>query len=139
MATGNKATMDRPREIRRFAMLAVTACLINVCTTLIVMDFGAGSLAGSAIGAAISIGLILWITHGRKLIGRIMLTIWLGFGVVIAIAGYGRMIVTHSGSSMSPAVNGLSLISLALNCAALLFLWSRASTRWLAAKPPVAP
>jgi hypothetical protein len=139
MSAGEKSIMDRPREIRRFRMLALTACLINVATTLIVLNFAVGSLAGAAIGAAISIGLILWISRGRSLIGRVLLTIWLAIGIVGAVASYALILFSYHQTTMSPAVNGLSLISLALNCAALVFLWSRAATAWLAIKPNATP
>ena len=123
--------MDRPREISRFAGLALAACLINVGSTLMVLDFAQKGLVATGIGALIAIGLILWVVLLRSLIGRVVLTIWLGFGVGAGLAGYAMILLAHQAVAMSPLVHALSLVTLALNCVALYFLWSRPATAWL--------
>ncbi|HMI18324.1 MAG TPA: hypothetical protein VK533_02135 [Sphingomonas sp.] len=123
--------MDRPREINRFAGLALAACLINVGSTLIVLDFAKKGLLATAVGAAIAVGLILWVARWRSPIGRVVLTIWLGFGIGAGLAGYAMILLTRHVVMMSPVVHALSLVTLALNCAALVLLWSRAASVWL--------
>jgi uncharacterized membrane protein len=128
--------MQKPREIGRFAALALTACLINVVSTLMVLNFARRGWLATAIGAGIVIGLILWVAVGRSLMARLVLTIWLAFGVGAGIAGYAMILVTHSHVTMSPLVHALSVATIALNCVALFFLWSKPSTSWLQTKLP---
>jgi len=47
--------MDKPREIGRFAALALTACLINVFSTLLVLDFARKGWLATAMGAELSL------------------------------------------------------------------------------------
>jgi len=123
--------MDKPREIGRFAALALTACLINVFSTLLVLDFARKGWLATAMGAAIAIGLILWVVLGRSLVARLLLTIWLAFGIGAGLAGYAMILSTHNIAAMSPLVHAMSLITMVFNGAALFFLWKRASTAWL--------
>jgi hypothetical protein len=123
--------MDRPREINRFAGLALAACLINVGSTMMVLDFAKKGLLATAVGAVIAVGLILWVARWRSLIGRIVLTIWLGFGIGAGLAAYAMILFAHYVVTMSPVVHALSLVTLALNIVALVFLWSKPSTQWL--------
>ena len=123
--------MDRPREINRFAWLALAACLINVGATVMVLDFAKKGLLATAVGATIAVGLILWVARWRSPIGRVVLTIWLGFGIGAGLAGYAMILLAHHAVTMSPVVHALSLVTLALNCGALVYLWSRAASLWL--------
>jgi len=126
--------MDRPREIGRFAALALAACLINVVSTLLAVNFAPKGILAAGIGASIAIGLILWVALGRSLVGRIVLTIWLAFGIGAGLASYVLILIAHRIGAMSPEVHGLSLVTILLNCIALFFLWQRGSTAWLQAK-----
>ena len=126
--------MERPREISRFASLAVAACLINVASTLIVLDFARRGWLGTGFGAAITIGLILWVVLGRGLMSRLLLTVWLAFGIGAGLTAYVMMLHAHRLGAMSPLIHAMSLATILLNIVALYFLWTRVSTAWLQAK-----
>lgn len=126
--------MQKPPAIIRFASLAAAACLINVVTTLIVLDFARKGWLGTGLGAAITLGLILWIVLGRSLIGRLILTIWLAFGIGAGLTAYVMMLYTHRLGAMSPMIHALSVATILLNGLALFFLWTRVSTAWMQTK-----
>ena len=123
--------MERPREINRFAALAVAACLLNGASTLIVFHFAQKGWLGSGLGAAITIGLILWVVLARGLISRVVITIWLAFGIGAGLTAYALMLHAHRLGAMSPMIHAMSLATILLNAVALFFLWKRASTAWL--------
>jgi hypothetical protein len=126
--------MEKPREIVRFATLTVVASLINFAATALATQFTSHALVGAAVGIAIIVGLTGWIVKGRSAIGRVVLTIWLAFGIGSTLASYVYLAVTHRIDVMSPGVQTLSLISMVANGFALFFLWARASTSWLQKK-----
>lgn len=128
--------MGKPREISRFATLALIACLINLVSTLTVLDFARQAWLASGLGAAIAIGFILWVALGRSLIGRLIVTIWLAFGIGAGLAGYAMMLAAHRPTAMGPLLHVLSVVTILLNCVALFFLWSRPSTAWLRRAAP---
>jgi hypothetical protein len=123
--------MERPQEIRRFAALAVVACLVNASATLLLMHFNLRAGAGSLIGVAIVVALVTWVLLGRSGIARLILTIWLAFVTGGALASYVVLIAQHRISVINPAVHALSLATIAANIFALYFLWAAASTTWL--------
>jgi hypothetical protein len=129
--------VDRPREINRFAAFAVAACLINVVSTLMVLDFAKAGVAGTAVGATIAVCLILWAARRGSMIGRVAVTIWLGLQVGAGLAGYAMILLTHHAATMSPVVHGLSLVTLAFNCLALKYVWSRAASAWVQRGRPI--
>ena len=127
--------MERPQQISRFAILAVAASLMNFAATSVLTHFTSQGMIGAAIGVAIVVGLVLWIIRGRGMAGRLLLTIWLVFGIGASLASDAYLMLVHRTDVMSPSVETLSVFNLLANCAALLFLWSRASTAWLEKQP----
>lgn len=126
--------MARPREIILFTGLALGACLLNIISTLIVTRFAQVGINGAMLGLMITALLLFWTVRGRSLAGRLVATAWLAFAIITSIVGFAMILSTHQQSTMSAPVMIVSLISLALNCAALFFLWTRVSTDWLLAK-----
>jgi hypothetical protein len=126
--------MTRPREIGRFEMMALAACIVDVVATLIAIHFLTKGIVTAAIGSAIAAALILWVSRGRSLIGRVVLTIWLGLGIAANVFAYGATLLAGRLAHADPTLLGLSLIGFALNCVALVFVWSRPSTEWLRTK-----
>ena len=124
--------MQRPQEIRRFAALAVVACLVNASASLLLMDFNLRAAAGGLVGIGIVTGLVAWVFFARSPIGRVSVTIWLAFVTGAALASYAVLLVQHRVSAMSPAIHVLSLITIVANVFALYSLWTAASTAWLA-------
>ena len=131
-------TMDKPREIVRFQLLALAGCLINAVVALIVLHFALAAVLGVALGVVITVGLVLWVVLGRSFIARIMLTIWLAYGIVATLVRYAAFLGQYS-VPLNPLILGVSLVTLALNAVALFFLWSRPASLWLLAKKDVAP
>jgi len=127
--------MEKPREIARFAILVVIASLINFAATAMLSHFASRGLIGASLGIAIIVGLTAWIVKGRSAIGRLVLTIWLAFGIGSSTASYIYLLVVHRADVMSPSVQTLSLITIVANCFALILLWSRASSAWLQKQP----
>jgi uncharacterized membrane protein len=123
--------VDKPREIDRFATMAVLACVVNAFATLLMMGFAPRAVAGALIGVAIVVGLVLWVRQRRSVIGRVVVTIWLAFLTGAALASYAVLLVQHRASLMSPTVHVMSLITIVSNCFALYFLWTRAASAWL--------
>ena len=123
--------MEKPQEIDRFAGMAVLACLVNAVATMLVAQLAPRAVFGGLIGAAIVIGLVLWVRLGRSAIGRVVVTIWLAFITGAALASYVFLLVQHRTSLMSPTVHVLSLITILSNCFALYFLWTKAAGAWL--------
>lgn len=123
--------MNRPQEIGRFATFAVVASLINFAATLLLADFATRALIGAAMGAALVIVLMTWTVKGRSVIGRLVITVWLAFGIGGSLASYAYLLATHMAAIMSPGVQALSLLATVANIVALLFLWSPAATAWL--------
>ena len=127
--------MGRPREIGRFAALALTAFILNAASTLEVFGFSAKGWLASLIGAAIIGGLILWVVLGRSAVGRLVATIWVAFRIGANLAGYAMILVTHVATTMGLAAHALSIAAILFDCAGLFYLWSRASTAWLQTAP----
>ena len=127
--------MGRPREIGRFEALALAACLLDVIASLIAIHFLAKGVLTATIGLVVAVALIVWVSRGRSLIGRFVLTVWLGLGISAnAFAYVTTLLAGHLGQA-NPTLLTLSLVGLALNCTALFFAWSRSSTEWLRTKP----
>jgi hypothetical protein len=129
------AFVDRPREIGRFEALALLGCLVDVIATLAVVHLAAKGVLSAIVGSAIALALILWVSRGRGLVGRIMLTIWLALGLIADIAGYALLLMGGHFGNTNPLLLALSLAGFGLNCAALYFAWAPASTAWLRTKP----
>jgi len=127
--------MEKPQQIIRFATFALVASLINFTATAVLTQFTTRGLVGAAIGVFIVVGLVAWIIKGRSAIGRLILTVWLAFGVGASLATYVYMLVAHHTDLMGPGVQTLSLVTTAANIAALIFLWSSASSEWLRKQP----
>ena len=127
--------VDRPREIGRFEALALIGCLVDVVATLIAVHLAAKGVLSAVVGSAIALALILWVSRGRSLIGRIMLTIWLALGIIADIAGYALVLTGGHFGNTNLLLLALSLAGFGLNCAALFFAWAPASTVWLRIKP----
>lgn len=127
--------MARPREIGRFEALALAACGLDVMASLIAIHFLAKGILTAAIGLIIAVALILWVSRGRSLIGRSVLTVWLGLGISANAFAYVATLLAGNLARANPILLTLSLVGLALNCAALFFAWSRPSTEWLRTKP----
>ena len=127
--------MEKPQEISRFAILAVVASLTNSTATSVLTQFTTRGLVGAAVGVAIIVGLVVWIVKGRSAIGRLLLTVWLAFGVGASLASTAYLLIVHRTDVMGPAVQTMSLFTMMANCVALIFLWSRASTAWLQKQP----
>jgi len=127
--------MEKPQQINRFAILAVAASLMNFAATSVLTHFTSQGMIGAAVGVAIVVGLVLWIIRGRGMAGRLLLTIWLVFGIGASLASHAYLLFVHRTDVMSPSVETLSVLNLLANCLALIFLWSRASTAWLEKQP----
>lgn len=123
--------MDRPREIGRFAALALTAFILNAVSTLEVFGFSAKGWLASLIGAAIVGGLILWVVLGRSAVGRLVATIWIAFRIGANLAGYAMILFTHVATTVGLAAHALSIAAILFDGMGLFYLWSRASTAWL--------
>ena len=123
--------MGRPREIDRFAGIAVGASLANAFGTLLAAQFATRALIAAPVGIIIILGLVAWIARGRSRVGRLALTVWLAFGLGATLASYIFLLVRHRTGIISPAVQALSLVTMIANCSALVFLWSRNATAWL--------
>jgi len=123
--------MGKPAEINRFAAIAVGASLVNAFGTMAAAHFATRALIAAPVSIVIVAGLAAWIMRGRSRIGRIVLTVWLAFGLGATLASYVFLLVRHQTGLMSPLVQTTTLITMAANCFALLFLWSRNATAWL--------
>lgn len=123
--------MEKPREIDRFATMAVLACVVNAVATLHMVGLAPRAAAGASLGVAIVVGLALWVRQRRSVIGRVVVTIWLAFLTGAALASYAVLLVQHRASLMSPTVHVLSLITIVSNCFALYFLWTKAASAWI--------
>ncbi len=127
--------MERPPQIVRFAIIAVVASLTNFAATLLLTEFTTRALVMAAIGVALVLGLVIWTVKGRNPIGRLVLTIWLAFGIGGSLASFAYLLATHMTTIMSPGVQALSLLATLANIVALLFLWSPPATAWLQKQP----
>ena len=127
--------MEKPQQISRFATFAIVASLINFTATAVLTQFAARGVIGAAIGVTIILGMVAWIVRGRSAIGRLALTAWLVFGIGASLASYAYMLIKHHTDVIGPGVQTLSLVTIAANIVALIFLWSRASTAWLENRP----
>jgi len=127
--------VDRPRAIGRFEALALMACLVDIIATLAAVHLASKGVLSAVVGSAIAFALILWVSRGRSLIGRIFLTIWLALGIIADIAGYALLLTGGNFGNTNLILLALSLAGFALNCAALFFAWAPASTAWLRVKP----
>lgn len=133
--------MDRPGEIGRFAVLALTAFISNAVSTFEVFGFSAKGWFACLIGAAIIGSLILWVMWGRSDVGRLFATIWIAFHVGARVAGYAIALFTRLPTTMDAVSHAFSIAAILLDSAGLFYLWSRASTAWLRAggEPPDRP
>jgi len=127
--------VDRPRAIGRFEALALMACLVDIIATLAAVHLATKGVLSAVVGSAIAFALILWVSRGRSLIGRIMLTIWLALGIIADIASYALLLAGGNFGNTNLLLLALSLAGFGLNCAALFFVWAPASTAWLRIKP----
>lgn len=123
--------MDRPKEIARFEALGLAASLSNVAATVLARHVVATTIAGAAVGAALSVGLILWTSRGRSGFGRPLTTGWLGLGIVTGLISLVWLAARAIPLSPSLAL-GLGAAAIVLNIAAVALLWSRAASAWLA-------
>jgi hypothetical protein len=119
----------------RFAALALTAFILNAVSTLEAFGFSAKGWLAALIGAAIIGGLILWVVVGRSAVGRLVATVWIAFRVGANLAGYAMILFTHVATTMGPASHVLSIAAILIDGAGLFYLWLRASTAWLQARP----
>jgi len=127
--------MTRPRDITIFVGLATAASLLRMVTTLIVTHFGQVGVEGSMLGLVIVAVLLFWTVRGRSLAGRLVATAWLAFCIIATISGFATTMLGQHAGAVSVPIMVLALITLALNGAAVFFVWTRASTDWLLAKP----
>jgi hypothetical protein len=123
--------MGRPREINRFAAIAVGASMVNAFGTVSAAQFTTRALIAAPLGILIVAGLVGWIIQGRSRIGRLVLTVWLAFGLGATLASFLFLLVRHQTGLMSPVVQVVTLLTVIANCFALFFLWSHAATAWL--------
>jgi hypothetical protein len=123
--------MDKPQEIIRFACLALAASVINAAATIGFVKAGQTGTIGAVAGVLIVLALVLWVARGRSMIARVVLTIWLAFGIGVSLAAYGLMLIGHRDARVDAIVHVLSLVTVLFNCAALYFLWSQPATAWL--------
>jgi hypothetical protein len=126
--------MEKPQEISRFATMAVVACLVNAVASMRLMNFQLQPMAMSLAGAAILIGVILWVAIARSLIGRVVVTIWIAFVAGSGFATYVLLLTQSRLATLDPITHLLSLIAILADCFALYFLWAAPSTAWLQGK-----
>jgi hypothetical protein len=126
--------VERPRQIGRFEAFALSACAIDIVATLTAIHRVPKGILSAVVGSVIAVLLILWVSRGRSLIGRIALTIWLALGIIANIATYTAIVSAGRLAHPNPTLLALSLIGFTLNIVALVFAWSPASTSWLRTK-----
>jgi hypothetical protein len=125
--------MHRPRKIRRFAALALSALICNVASTLLTFGLAGNAWLGCIFGAAITGALVLWVLVGRSLVGRLFATIWIAFHIGANLAAYAWLLSTHSQTGMGPAAHVFNIAASLIDGVGLFYLWSRGSTDWLQA------
>jgi hypothetical protein len=123
--------MDKPQEIKRFATMAVIACLINTIANMRLMNFELWPVLISLAGMAALIGLILCVAIGRSAIARVVVTIWIAFVAGSGFATYALLLVQHQLATLDPGTHVFSLIAILADCFALYFVWTAQSSAWL--------
>ena len=129
---------SRPREIRRFEQFWLIAAELDLATSLrfyanAQADDVQGATIGGFVGIGIAILLVLLVSRARIRIARIVLTAWLLIGLGLLVAG---LIILGHGPAETYAPTRLAAIAAVAGpkLAALYFLWTTATTRWLTEK-----